>query len=224
MHEVLEVVMPQVDNVEEAITQIMKPFDENSSYEDDEDFSGHPFWDFWVIGGRWAGHKLTSCLDKQKMDSFYAELTDKKITVSGLQCGKQEISPSEQIPLVDEIWSSYFPEYNGRACPLFSHSNNQYVNDCLYGDVLRLKDTDENIAMSRIIFANENYDNSGLDAKEMFVKSLWNGVTHQDSAWDGTLKTAIEIYKKKIDSYKNDYKEKLTPNGDWIVVTVDYHT
>ena len=224
MHYCLEIIMPQVDDIEKAVHQILKPFDENSSYEEDEEFSGHPFYDWYVIGGRWAGHKLTDCLDKDKLSAFYAELTEKKITVSGVQCGKQEISPASQIPIVDELWANYFPEYKGRACPMFNHSNNQYANNCLYGDALRLKDTDKNITMGRVIFAAENYEKTGLEAKEMYSTSVWNGVTHEATTWDGSLKSALKMHNKSTKNYRDDYRESITPTEDWLIVTVDYHS
>ena len=39
MHAVIEIIMPQVENVEEAVASIMSPFDEN-----DSDNYGSAFW------------------------------------------------------------------------------------------------------------------------------------------------------------------------------------
>jgi len=221
MHEVLEIVMPQVDDIEKAVSQIMEPFNENGDYE--ERICGG-FWDFYIIGGRWAGHKLTAGLDKDALKAFYDDLKIKEVTVSGLQCGKQEISPASQIPLVDELWTSYFPEYAGRACPLFNHSNNQYENDCLYGDVLRIKDVPDGVSCSRFIVANYDYDGDKLEAKTMFSDSIWNGVNHEKTDWDGMLRTALSKHINETSNYSQEYKDENTPDDDWIVVTVDYHS
>lgn len=220
MHAVIEIIMPQVENVEEAVSAIMAPFDEN-----DSDNYGSAFWDFYVIGGRWAGWKQTAMLDQDKLNAFYDELKEKKVTVSGLQCGKQEIDPPEQIPMVDEIWVSYFPEYNGRACPLFKHANNQYANDCLYGDVLRLKDVDPKLkGMEKVMVASYDFEDKNLEAKFMVQDKAWNGCNYENTEWNGTLEHALELYEKNMEHYRDEYKAKHTVQDDWIVVTVDYHS
>ena len=221
MHEVLEIIMPQVDNVEEAVAEIMKPYDEDIS--DPEFRNGHEFWDFYVIGGRWAGHKMEADLDKDTLKAFYAAMTEKKVTVSSLQCGKQEISPASQIPMVDALWTEFFPEYAGRACPLFNHANNQYENDCLYGDVLRVKDTSPLVECSRIIVATLDHEGKKMEAQAMFSTSVWNGCNFEDTTWDGTLGAVYKLYEKKIVNYSDEYKATHTIDDDWIVVTVDYH-
>jgi len=220
MHYVLEIVMPQVDDVEKAVSQIMAPFDENG---DSEDIS-HPFWDFYVIGGRWAGHKLEAGLDKEKIESFYNEMKERNVTVSSMQCGKQEIAPASQIPMVDELWSDYFPEFKGRACPLFKHANNQYENDCLYGDVLRIKDMSKDVTCSRLIVAGLDYQDKNYEAITMLETSIWNGVTNQDTTWDGAVISGLSVHNEKMKNYTDEYREKYTPDDDWIMVTVDYHS
>jgi len=196
MHHVLEIVLPQVDNVEEAVAQIMAPY--NECVDDPEERSGHEFWDFYVIGGRWAGHKMLADLDKDQLAAFYEAMAEKKVTVSGLQCGKQEIAPASQIPMVDALWTEHFPEYNGRACPLFNHANDQYQNDCLYGDVMRVKDTSMNVECGQLIVANYDYEGEKLEAKAMFSTSVWNGCNFEDTIWDGKLGTGLELYKGKL--------------------------
>jgi len=222
MHHVIEILLPQVENVEEAIAEIMAPFNEH--VDDPEERTGQEFWDFYVIGGRWAGHKMTAALDQDKLTAFYDAMTEKKVTVSGLQCGKQEIAPASQIPMVDALWTEYFPEYNGRACPLFNHANDQYQNDCLYGDVMRLKDVSSELTCGRFIVANYDYKDEKLEAKCMLSDSVWNGVNFEDTVWDGTLGHATELYGKKLENYNEEYTTANTPDGDWIVVTVDYHS
>jgi len=221
MHYVLEIIMPQVDNVEEAVAQIMAPFSENT---DDEDRMPSPFWDFYVIGGRWAGHKMEVGLDQDKLTAFYAELKTRNVTVSSLQCGKQRLNPEDQIPMVDALWSEYFPEYNGRACPLFNHSNDQYENDCLYGDVMRVKDVSPKVSSSRFIVANYDYEDKELEVKFMLSQDVWNGVNHEVTIWDGTLGAAQELYAKSCENYRDEYKEKNKITDDMLVVTVDYHS
>lgn len=79
MHEHCEIVLPLDVDMAASVAEIMGPFDENG-----ED-QPHAFWDFYVIGGRWAGQKLKASLDPKKLEAFYALLAKHKITVSGLQ-------------------------------------------------------------------------------------------------------------------------------------------
>ncbi|GAF91717.1 unnamed protein product, partial [marine sediment metagenome] len=98
MHYHCEIILPPTDAVESAIAEIMAPFDENN---EDEETRSPSFWDWYQIGGRWSGSKLTDHFDKDKLKNFHAELENRKVTVSGFQCGKQDISPASQIPMVD---------------------------------------------------------------------------------------------------------------------------
>ena len=226
MHYQLEIVMPQVDDVIEATEQILHQFSENLE-PDDEEYLGNSFWDFYSIGGRWAGYKIKARLDQVKLGAFYKELADKKVTVSSVQCGKQEISPASQIPMVDALWVSFFPEYMGRACPLFQHSNNPYENHCLYGDVMPFRDVPDDLTMSRIILAGYDCEGEKLEAKVMYSDSIWNGCNHEETIWNGTFKHGAELFAKYnlVNSrYKQEYIDKYTPKEDWLVVTVDYHS
>lgn len=61
MHYHAEIYLEKLENVDEQIAEIMKPYDEGleiERYEEDgEELWRNPrgFWDFWVIGGRWTG-------------------------------------------------------------------------------------------------------------------------------------------------------------------------
>lgn len=225
MHYHMEIIMPPTDDVEAAVTEILKPFSEQRE-EEDEDHSGRGFWDWWVIGGRFAGRKFQATLDADKLDAFYKELTSRNVTVAGLTAGKQELAPASQIPMVDALWSEYFPQAAGKPCPLFNHSNDQYKNDSLIdGDVCRLSDAPSDFKdISRVIFASPNYKGEGLEATFMLAEDIWNGVNHEKTAWDGTLSDALTKFKSNRSGYTDEYLARVTPTDDWLVVTVDYHS
>lgn len=126
-HYHLEVIMPPQTDIISAIDSIMLPFDENRRGE--EDHSGHDFWDWYVIGGRWAGTKESCRYDAGKLEEFYKWLQVEKITVAGLQCGKQALQPKSQIPKVDAMWNELFPTEDRTVtpCPLFARSLKQPV-------------------------------------------------------------------------------------------------
>jgi hypothetical protein len=215
--------MPKSKNIEKDIESIMAPFDENC---DPEAYSGNTFWDFYIIGGRWAGTKERCGCDPDKLEQFLNELKKRNVTVSGLQCGKQKLSPESQIPMVDELWCEFFPTESGEIvhCPIFSHSNNQYdSNDLISCDICLVEDIPKNLTCSRVIIGGPSYDEANVEANFMLSDSIWNGVNFENTKWDGNVLTAIEMFKDKSKGYKKEYIERSTPKNDWICVTVDYH-
>src|ERR1700689_5540903 len=150
MHYHLEVIMPPADDVRVAITEIMKPFDEG------EEDSHHPFWDWWVIGGRWSGNKLLSTVGS--LDQFYERLKAMKITVSSITCGKQTLSPPDQADKVNALWNEIFPDAPMKECPLFdSYKGGD-------GDVMAYGELPTSIGCERVIVAAPNYKGEGLEA------------------------------------------------------------
>lgn len=230
MHYHCEIVIPPTMDIEAAVKKVMQPFDEN---ERDSEESLHPFWDFWVIGGRWAGRKLLAKYDQAKIDEFYSWLKAEKVTVSGLQCGKQEISPASQTPKIDAKWNEMFPSAEILPCPLFAHSNDQYgkgLGGTLPHDVTRLSEVPDRLECSRVIFAKPSYDGDAkdwvgpLEPEFMLCDSQWNGCNHMKVDWDGRFVSALEKYRDSLKNCREEFAAKVVPKDDWLVVTVDYHS
>ncbi len=225
MHHHCEIVIPPTSDIEEAIAQIMKPFDENKDRNED---SRGGFWDFYVIGGRFAGHKLIATYDQAKIDEFYAWLAAEKVTVSGLQAGKPKLQPDSQEAKVDAKWNEMFPSQSPIKCPLFQHSNDQYgkeMNGSLPDDVMLMMDVPKQLKCTRVIFAEPSYKNDGtLEPEFMIVDSQWNGCNYMEVKWDGTFSDALAQYMEKCKHYTDEAREKKIPKDDWLVVTVDYHS
>lgn len=223
MHYHLEIIMPPVANITAAIAEIMEPFKEEGEDEDGNP-NRHTFWDFYVIGGRWAGNHLEALQDKEKMDAFYAEINKRKVTVSGMQFGKQELAPADQIPMVDALWNEFFPDSPIKVCPIFRHFNDQFKDSNGFPDIMKLKDIPKSLKASHVIVAGLDYDGNRMEAKHMMQEQIWNGVTHLDTKWDCTVEGAIADLAKRHENYKEEYVAKNTPQPDWLVVTVDYHS
>lgn len=239
MHYHCEIVLPPCEDVENAIASIMEPFDESPSEPNEDHDRQHAFWDWHVLGGRFAGVKAEQAYDKAKLDEFYQWCTDEKVTVSGLQCGKQELKPATQIPKVDAKWNEMFPRQDGKlvACPRFHHSNNQWahgIEGMIEGDICRV-DEALHVTCARVIFAGPSWvcgDKEGdagsytgpLKAEHMFCEDIWNGVNFVTTNWDGKLSTAIDMYRKHLERYKDEYRRVIEPHDDWQVATVDYHS
>lgn len=215
-HYHLEIIMPPVADIKAAVEQIMKPFSEN------EEGSRNSFWDWWVIGGRYAGAKLN--YDKSKEEAFYAWLKEEGVTVSGLQFGKQELSPNTQAPKVDAKWAEMFPESGLAVCPLFSHYQDQYKDNLQAPDVLRLGNVAKDLTAFAVIVAKKAYNSDDLEAEFMIHQYVWNGVMHVDTKWDGLVSSALEMQAKKLENYREEYRKEVTPTDEWLCVTVDYHS
>lgn len=228
MHYQCEIVLPpDTVDIEAAVQSVMRQFDEKSSTE-------NVFWDFYVIGGRFAGRKQIAKYDEAKLDEFNRWCKEEKITVAGIVSGKQEISPAHQIPKVDAKWNELFPHPGNVmvACPLFKHSNDQYGRDgngTIEGDISKLGDS-KAVKCSRVIFAGPSYsgetkERTGpLEAIFMLTDSQWNGVNHMDVKWDGTVQDALDQFNANLERYAEGYRKKMQPTDDWLCVTVDYHS
>lgn len=217
MHYHLEIIMPATDSPEITVANVLATFDENK-----EEPDGSEFWDFYVIGGRLAGDKLTKKLDQEKLKAFTDKLDEMKVTVSGFQAGKQELKPADQIPVIDSLWREYFPDSGIEVCPLFAHSNDQY-HEALLGDICKYSDLPDSYNCSRLIFAGPDFEGS-IAAYFMLSEDIWNGTNHEKTEWDGTLGRARELISKYCERYTDEYRKTHTPTDDWLAVTVDYHS
>lgn len=234
-HEHVEILMPPTEDVEAAVRQIMAPFDENGKGDDDDEGpSKYAFWDFWVIGGRWAGAHVTALVDPGRLEQFQEELIRRNVTVSRVTAGKQTLKPESQIEMVDALWREWFPESGLVKCPLFSHFLNQYKNSEGYPDVIKLADLPEALTAARVIVAvpkTKWLDDSkvweleqGFEAEFMMQNEAWNGLSCLNVDWDGLVKTAVEMYQKRLAGMDPDYAKIVTPTPEWLVVTVDIHS
>lgn len=213
-----EIVMPPTDNVEAAVEKAMAQFDENGRDEHgNENHCG--FWDFWVIGGRWAGAKALARFDKERMDQFNAWMQETKVMVKGIRMGKQELADSETVHRVDAKWNEMFPEHLG-PCPLFKHSNDQYDSgSTIAGDICKLGDVPSGLDCSRVIFLRADGE-----PEFMLSDSSWNGVSWEDHKWRGSFAEAADEYRKRFASYKAEWRAANQATDEWLVVTVDYHS
>lgn len=222
MHYHLEIIMPPTDDVEGAVSEILKPWSKNCQSEGEDDdlcYTAHSFWDWWVIGGRWSGAKLEDWLDKEKKESFYEKLTEMGITVSGLVCGKKELKPASQIEKVDDLWREWFPDSGVRQCPFFNHFNDANNMDICMFDAI----SPETKAGHVIVAVNKTYDGK-LEAENMYQTDIWNGVTFQETTWNGKVLDAIEMHNEKMTRMSEEAQAAYTVEKDWLIVTVDYHS
>lgn len=217
MHYHLEIIMPPTDDIEAAVKEILAPFDENLDHAD-ENRNGYPFWNYWKIGGRWSAAKLIHSLGQKRIDAFQEGLSERHVTASGVQFGKPTLSPADQIELVDRLWQEAFPESGLRQCPLFDHYKGQET------DIMRLGSVAHDLECSHLIVAGPGWQEGTLAACTMLQQRTWNGVTSQETTWDGTLGAALATHAEKCAHYREEWRAKHEPQPEWLVVTVDYHS
>lgn len=223
-HYHLEIIMPPVDDVTAAVASILNPFDENN-VDEDGDRPYRAFWDWYVIGGRWAGVKLECSIDPEKEKAFREELQNRKVTVSSVQCGKPSLQPVEQIPMVDALWREFFPDSTLKTCPFFAHFQDQYKDNPGFPDVMALKDVPKELTAHKVMFGLPRSDlDNRMEAEYMLEAEMWNGVNFIDTAWDGKITTAIEKWKEYA-TYRPGMNVEgcCIPKDDWLAITVDYH-
>lgn len=219
MHYHCEIIMPPTHDVEAAVNAIMARFDENApDNKDGAHDARFTFWDWYVIGGRWSGHKLLARLDAAKLDEFQAMLTKMEVTVSGVQAGKPSLFPESQIAEVDRLWVEHFPDAGLAQCPFFKH----YTGTM--GDVCRVDELPEGLTASRVIVAGPGLNGTGLQVETMQQRQVWNGVNIIKTAWDGTVAATLGAHAERIALYRDEYRNGMTVKPDWLAVTVDYHS
>jgi len=139
MHYYLEIIMPEPEDVEKSVAEIMEPF-----REDGDGTSGERFWDWYVIGGRWSGEKPA-------------------------------------------------------------------------GDICKVSEMPSNLSAYRVIYAYKN------DPVYMISRQIWNGCNYVETGWNGSISESRELCVAEIKKFSPQWAEKITPNNDWVSVTVDYH-
>lgn len=217
MHYKIEVVIPPTNNVEESVKQVMDSF-----LDDDGDGTPHCDWyDWYVIGGRWSGDKLMARCDEEKLKGFNDMLNEEKFTVGSFVCGKEELNPASQIPVVDTLWREWFPGVSD-MCPLFQHYWDQYSEGLSSADVCKVSEIPDRLTCNRLIIAEVKHwgDDAGkvLVKDRMLCKEFWNGVEWQDTTFKGNVKEGMRI----IAEGKHGEPD-LTDRSEWLVVTVDIH-
>lgn len=210
MHYQLEVILPPGGTtLDEDLALVMDSFREEQ--EDGDDAPGTADWyDWWEIGGRWSGNHALAHVEPALLAAFREELHQRKVTVSGIQFGKQELSPATQIPEVDRLWREMVPRC-GNECPLFQHSKPT-------GDVCLYSEVSGTLKAKRVIIC-ERREAGGIRVRRMVVTSLWNGTEHQKTDFDGNVRAFVEAQRMS----ESGWPKPVDVKDDWVAVTIDYH-
>lgn len=216
MHFHLEIIMPHTENLEAEISRILAPFDEGSEE------SRNAFWDWYQIGGRWTGTKdgFDPASDENNVErceicqgtGFRADEVGKRAreaeaTYTCNGCGKwneggkwthSEFGAGKRLK-----WPTAWAQYKG--------------------DIMPLRDVKKDQKAFRVIIAGMNHAGTGMEAVFMACRENWNGVSFDESSWDGTIESALEKHRDRAKNYRAEYAERITPTDEWIAVSIDYH-
>ena len=221
MHYHLEIILPpSCADVAAAVEQILKPYSEN------EEEARHSFWDWYRIGGRYSGQHVIDRYDPERISAFAGELHERKVTVSGVRMGKEELSPPSHAATVDEIWKRHFPDSGLDHCPLFRRDDPERIPT----DVCKVSELGVFASAHRVIIAGPVYDADNrehtleiLEAAYMLTTEFWSGVNHQETTWDGKVASAIEASNARFSNMAPRYAELTKVTPEHLAVTVDYH-
>lgn len=216
MHEHLEIIMPprDLEDIQDAVQQVM---DRYCTTEDDSEseYRFWAFWDFYLLGGRYSGRKLTNTLDQERIEAFFKALQDADIQVHVVVAGKQSVTTPEQWAQVNAIWNERFPDSGFDECPYFENAG-----PVLMGDVMELgKIRVDKVECNMMIVADE-------EGAVVFraQDSVFNGTNHETTTWNGTIQNGLELMAEMLEHYTPEYRYRVTPKDDWLVVTVDFHS
>jgi len=186
-----------------------------------EERSERGFWDWYVIGGRYAGSVLRSRLGHERLKVFDDALASRKVMVKAVRCGKEELADAQTEEVVDAIWRYMFPDSGLATCPLFKHgSPSQYdKRGELPYDVCTVADVPQSHSVHTIALVTVNHaDTTYIDS--LLHSEIWNGATFQKTTWDGTFGAALSHFNERLARYREP--ESVNPND--VVVTLDYHS
>ena len=214
MHYHLEIIMPPVGDIRASVAEIMEPLRERRWLTDEcVEVRSSGFWDYYEIGGRYVRRKLRALFGTERMDAFDADLVAMRPTIDPVICGLERLSPASQELAVDALWRKHFPDSPIPRCPWFANFYDHRRPDA-WPAVIRIDEIPESLDAFRVIIAEPDEERCGrLFASDMFAKQVDNGVSTQDTGWDGRINGVLEGH----------WRPKLI-TGDWLCVTVDYHS
>lgn len=223
-HYVCEIALPRGYPIVKGVKEIM----EAEAFKSEGDEYGSKWWDYYKIGGRFSGDKTIAGLGIH-VQEFARELERRNVTVHPVQMGRPELHPDSQIPDVDSLWRQWFPDVGG-PCPLFHHARRDIKGREYYpDDVCSVGGVPENYTCHRLIIAGPHWDKDRkeLEPKFMLVRDFYNGVTWQNTAFDGNLKSVFRAIFECRRPESNDVCPYFGIPKDfdalWNLVTVDYH-
>lgn len=216
--------------VDSVIGKVMRRFFKKGTPRDDLD----AFHESHIIGGNFAGTKLLSKCDPNRLQAFrYWLYTGESLAAELTLFGTLQIrdDPASQLK-VDEKWNEMFPSGQFVPCPLFPHGRPDPfaalrpgggMKSTLPGDVMRLAEVPARLTCDRAIVVapsrNKETGHQELDAVFMVpsMSSRFLG-----TLWNGTLLGAVDLHRL-LSQDQAATSAPCLPTADWLAVTVEYY-
>ena len=226
MHEHLEMFLPPQasENIEVWITNLLTPFAVHYKDEQYGDPNPYAFYDYYRIGGGYAGRHLLQRIDPdgsrtREIWADYRALFDNQ---------KHRDLDDEAVELRHRnLWRNHFPD-GGPICPLFQSNVKVESDICLVGELA------PGLTAARMFVAqNRNGDTAGELPEHLNMHSVcfymlcvevWNGANLQRTDWNGLVSDGIERQQAHVrQHYRQEFYQDYAINDDWLVATIDYH-
>ena len=194
-HHHVELIMPPTDlGIQEQVGNILYPL---SMWVPERAEAEDYLYDWFTIGGRFAGTKLCLRLDPERLRQFWDELHGEAFntdTDSSIFMGERWWGTSD-LPKIDALWRKWFPEDEVGAYPLSPYYP---AGDW---DICRVDRLPDNLTAHAVVFqiAVEVYDRT---------KGEW-----LRTDFDGSVRKALRRCRAG----------GVEPANDWLAITLDAH-
>ena len=204
MHYHLELIMPPspLIQIQERVRELMFPLSQAVAHS--EGTTAY-LYDWYQIGGRFAGAKMLGRLDPERLHKFRQELYGEAFTNDArpVVIGQTGLWRTQDLPKVDALWRKWFPEEEIDACPLFDHypAGDQ--------DICRVDQIPDTLTADAVLVGNED--------KVVFqlITEIWDSTKQefQDTGFDGSVLNALRQCRAC----------GVEPSQNWLAVTLDCH-
>ena len=202
-HYHVELIMPPTPwfAIEDRVLDILLPLRKG---DDEETWPADPLYDWYKIGGRFAGTKYGLGCDPKRLRKFYEELYSEAFATDVTVIGGARFWSDSDLPKVNALWRKWFPEDEVGTCP--------FIGPYPTGeqDICRVDRIPDELAADAVVVGNE--------ADQVVFRlaiEIWDSARQefQRTGFDGSVPDALRRCRA----------QGIEPAGDWLAVTLDCH-
>ena len=201
-HYHVELILPPTPRFEirERVLEILLPLRKG---DDEATWPADPLFDWYKIGGRFAGTKHGLRCDPERRRKFYEELYSDEFT-SDDDLSKLGFWGDDQLPAVNALWRKWFPEDEVGICPFIGPYPTRDQ------DICRVDRISDELKADTVVVGNE--------ANQVVLRlktEIWDSIKRKfiDTGFDGSV----------LDALRRCRAAGVEPAGDWLAVTLDCH-
>lgn len=202
-HYHVELILPPTPRLgwalEERILEILLPLRKG---DDEATWPADPLFDWYKIGGRFAGTKHGLRCDPERRRKFYAALYSEAFATD--EFTKLGFWGDNQLPAVNALWRTWFPEDEVGICP--------FIGPYPTGDqdICRVDRIPDELKADTVVVGNE--------ANQVVLRlktEIWDSARRRflDTGFDGSVLNALRQCRA----------QGVALAGNWLAVTLDCH-